>query len=156
MTRRAHLLSEGPRLATTGVPFGVPKTSLLKGGEYQKKVSKTTSKSKNKTTYSGIWEQGHGFPPHISEAYLKNINKCFRIFNMFKPPSNTQKNQTKPQNSIAFFFRIEPRSCAARDFGMLSYSKLCKGLTKTSWIFFQPRWIGVCFDPKNSFFFHIF
>lgn len=116
------------------------------------KFPKPQASSKEKTTYSGIWEQGHGFPPHISEAYLKNINKCFRIFRMFSSTSNTQKNQAKPQNSIAFFFRIEPRSCAARDFGMLSYSKLCKGLTKTSWIFStQPRWIGrLSFDSVQN------
>ena len=75
---------------------------------------------------------------------------------MFKPPSDTQKNQTKPQNSIAFFFRIEPRSCAARDFGMLSYSKLCKGLTKTSWIFFSTTLDRRLFWSEELFFFIFF
>ena len=145
MTTRAHLLSEGPRLATTGVPFGVPKTSLLKGGEYQKKVSKTTSKFKKKTTYSGIWEQGHGFPPIYQKHTSKKSTNASASSGCSVRHLTPQKITNQTSKFHRLFFSFKPRSCAARDFGMLSYSKLCKGLTKTSWIFTQPLWIGRLF-----------
>ena len=64
--------------------------------------------------------------PHkaISEAYLKQLFPHLQFDT--QPPR-------KKTNLKFIDFLVAPRSCAARDFGMLSYSKLCKGLTKTSW-----------------------
>lgn len=42
--------------------------------------------------------------PYISEAYLKNINKCFRIFRMFSATSNTQKKTNKTSKFHRLFF----------------------------------------------------
>ena len=122
-------------------PVWCPKTSLLKGGEYPKQVSKTTSKFKKKSTYSRIWEQGHGFPP-IYQKHTSKISTHVSASSGCSVRHLTPKKSNQTSKYHRLFFSDHPRSCAARDFGMLSYSKLCKGLTKTSWIFTQPRWIG--------------
>lgn len=151
MTTNPDLLSEvSSPCDLPSVPFGVRKLPSWKAVNIQNKFPKPQASSKKKKDLFKDLGARAWISPHISEAYLKNINTCFRIFRMFSSTPHTQTIKPNLKIPSPFFFG-SPKKLRSKGFrNAVIFQALQR--THENFLDFYSTTLDrqVCFDPFRT------